>query len=163
MTLNEWRALKVGDVVIDRHCRNGRRTIHGIKRRRASNSSLETVAMSVTNLKSPVARTVIFETENTGPLRFDLASDPRVAVNREPMVMIDHAVQHGGLERPLNGMSQQTCPECGEDTIAGFGLMGGGYGGYTMCSDDECGWFYKTCADGKPPILPEPEPWSPYP
>ena len=32
------------------------------------------------------------------------------------------------------------CPECGESTVPGFGLAGGGYGEYVYC---ECGFFDK--------------------
>lgn len=66
-------------------------------------------------------------------------------------VMLDHAIQHGGLEKPQDGIQTKTCPRCGSDTIASFGLMGGGVGHYVMCDgerNDEsvgvyCGWFYK--------------------
>ena len=32
------------------------------------------------------------------------------------------------------------CPECGEATVMGFGLAGGGYGEYVFCG---CGFFSK--------------------
>jgi hypothetical protein len=32
------------------------------------------------------------------------------------------------------------CPECGEPTVLGFGLTGGGYGVYVYC---DCGFFAK--------------------
>jgi hypothetical protein len=35
------------------------------------------------------------------------------------------------------------CPQCGEPTMEGFGLMGGGYGAYEACLTPGCGYFHK--------------------
>lgn len=35
------------------------------------------------------------------------------------------------------------CPKCGEPTIEGFGLAGGGYGAYEYCVADGCDHFFK--------------------
>lgn len=35
------------------------------------------------------------------------------------------------------------CPKCGGSMSFGFGLAGGGYGGYKMCLSDECDYFEK--------------------
>lgn len=87
MTLEEWQALKLGDVVIDHRHRDARRTILSITRVRGkpSQRGLTRTAMRLTSLKSAKGYCVVFESENTGPHRFDLARDPRDAVNREPM------------------------------------------------------------------------------
>lgn len=91
MTPREWQRLKVGDVLIDKSHRNARRKILSIGRVRGKpeQRGLTRTAMRVTSLKSASGSTVIFESENTGPARFDLASDPRGAVNREAMVQRD--------------------------------------------------------------------------
>lgn len=36
------------------------------------------------------------------------------------------------------------CPKCGAELLNGFGLAGGGYGPYVMCSADGCDYFDKT-------------------
>lgn len=36
------------------------------------------------------------------------------------------------------------CPKCGAELLSGFGLAGGGFGAYVMCSADECDYFDKT-------------------
>lgn len=83
MTVDEWNALKAGDVVLDRHFTHredgGRRTIIEVGRHRSRNSSTTRTALVVSSFKSYGRRTIIFETENTGPSRFDLAptEDPR--------------------------------------------------------------------------------------
>lgn len=35
------------------------------------------------------------------------------------------------------------CPKCGEPTVEGFGLAGGGYGAYEYCEAEGCGYFHK--------------------
>lgn len=35
------------------------------------------------------------------------------------------------------------CPKCGEPTVEGFGLAGGGYGPYEYCETPDCGHFQK--------------------
>lgn len=35
------------------------------------------------------------------------------------------------------------CPDCGEPTVEGFGLAGGGYGAYEYCEAEGCGYFHK--------------------
>ena len=74
------------------------------------------------------------------------------------MIHIDHAAQQGGFERPVDGMDAKHCPRCGSTTISGFGLMGGGYGPYVVCSNDNeeatnirCGWFYKEQTEPEQP------------
>ncbi len=37
----------------------------------------------------------------------------------------------------------EKCPKCGEPTLPGFGLMGGGYGPYVVCETDNCDFFAK--------------------
>jgi hypothetical protein len=70
-------------------------------------------------------------------------------------LMLDFAEQQGGFEKPPNGLGQETCPKCGSGTIAGYGLMGGGIGGYVMCDGEKsptCEWFYKRQdEDNQPP------------
>jgi hypothetical protein len=34
----------------------------------------------------------------------------------------------------------EICPQCGEETFFGYGLMGGGMGAYVVC---DCGFFQK--------------------
>lgn len=36
------------------------------------------------------------------------------------------------------------CPKCGEETIGGFGLMGGSFGPYVLCGVEGCDFFKKT-------------------
>ena len=74
MTVDEWGALKKGDVILDRHFRGAERTILKVNRVKSKNSSLTRTALTVTNLKTKGRKdhTIIFETENTGPHRFDL-------------------------------------------------------------------------------------------
>lgn len=87
MTIAQWKALRVGQVLIDHHRRDARRTILSISRVRGkpTQRGLTRTAMRLTSLKSPRGYCTVFESENTGPSRFDLASDPRHAVNRESM------------------------------------------------------------------------------
>lgn len=35
------------------------------------------------------------------------------------------------------------CPKCGAKLDFGYGLMGGGVGGYVFCSTDDCDFFVK--------------------
>lgn len=62
-----------------------------------------------------------------------------------PSIFLSHTDQQGGFERPPNGINEEKCPKCGAETMARFGLMGGGYGPYVLCtaSSTTCGWFYK--------------------
>ena len=60
---------------------------------------------------------------------------------REPTIFLEYAEQQGGFEKPPDGLNQEKCPKCGDETIAGFGLLGGGYGPYVCCNS--CDWFYK--------------------
>ena len=73
VTLEQWNSLKVGDVLLDRHHRGAQRRIYSITRRQAKNSALTGTYLTVTNLKSNRSHTIVYETENTGPDRFDLA------------------------------------------------------------------------------------------
>lgn len=41
------------------------------------------------------------------------------------------------------GGFDEACPLCGGDIYYGFGLMGGGYGAYEFCLNDDCGFFDK--------------------
>ena len=37
------------------------------------------------------------------------------------------------------------CPKCGAWITEGFGLMGGGFGSYQFCNNEDCDWFRKEC------------------
>lgn len=40
------------------------------------------------------------------------------------------------------------CPKCGGELLEGFGLAGGGYGAYSACLAEGCGYFDKVqCMD----------------
>lgn len=60
---------------------------------------------------------------------------------REPTIFLDYTEQQGGFEKPPDGLNQEKCPKCGDDTIVMFGLYGGGYGTSVCCNS--CDWFYK--------------------
>jgi hypothetical protein len=36
------------------------------------------------------------------------------------------------------------CPKCGGEILLGYGLAGGGIGGYRYCDTDDCDFFDKT-------------------
>lgn len=80
MTVEEWNGLKVGDVLIDHKQRDAIRTIVEITRHsgKPTQRGLTRTVLSTTNLKSKdaTAYTLIFESENTGPKRFDFAPRP---------------------------------------------------------------------------------------
>lgn len=43
---------------------------------------------------------------------------------------------------------EDECPRCNKKTLVhGFGLCGGGYGPYSYCTDEACGYFEKTQID----------------
>lgn len=46
-------------------------------------------------------------------------------------------------ERPVIRDGQPHCPKCGTAAESGYGLMGGGVGGYEFCVVDGCCWFHK--------------------
>jgi hypothetical protein len=37
----------------------------------------------------------------------------------------------------------EKCPKCGEETVFGYGLMGGGMGSYVFCDTEGCDFFAK--------------------
>lgn len=37
----------------------------------------------------------------------------------------------------------ERCPKCGGEMTFGYGLAGGGIGGYVMCLEDSCDYFKK--------------------
>jgi hypothetical protein len=39
----------------------------------------------------------------------------------------------------------EKCPKCGAWITHGFGLMGGGFGPYKFCNNEQCDWFWKEC------------------
>lgn len=47
-------------------------------------------------------------------------------------------------ERPVYREEELWCPRCGARAKVGYGLMGGGIGGYEFCSRETCPWFHKT-------------------
>lgn len=76
MTLAQWRNLKVGDLLIDRSHRDAKRRVLAISHvsGKKEQRGLTRTCLTLTNLKQPGGKTVIFESDNTGPARFDLAS-----------------------------------------------------------------------------------------
>lgn len=40
-----------------------------------------------------------------------------------------------------NVIHEDGCPRCGRKMYHGYGLMGGGIGSYSVCLDDNCGYF----------------------
>lgn len=54
-----------------------------------------------------------------------------------------------GANIAINGPEEEVvtydrCPKCGQDSLHhGYGLTGGGIGGYTMCFNDDCDYFDK--------------------
>jgi hypothetical protein len=75
VTLAEWNALRVGDRIVDNHHRRAVRKIKKITRvsGKPTQRGLTRTALVTKSLKSRKGYTVIFESENTGPSRFDLA------------------------------------------------------------------------------------------
>lgn len=75
MTIAQWNDLKVGDVILDKHHRGARRKILHVSRvsGKPGQRGLTRTALRTSSLKSAKGYTIIFETENTGPDRFDLA------------------------------------------------------------------------------------------
>lgn len=35
------------------------------------------------------------------------------------------------------------CPKCGQQVEHGYGLAGGGFGAYQLCTSDSCDWMHK--------------------
>lgn len=75
MTIEQWEAVKAGDRIADRWFRGAVRQVFGVSRVQAKNSRLTRTCLTVSSLKSHGAKTHIFETENTGPHRFDFVAD----------------------------------------------------------------------------------------
>lgn len=50
--------------------------------------------------------------------------------------------EHGERPRVIDGVER--CPRCLAPALSGFGLAGGGYGGYLMCGGEgDCDWMWK--------------------
>ena len=55
--------------------------------------------------------------------------------------MLDAADQHPDIPSLAELGDDESCPVCGAPVIFGYGLMGGGCGGYATCT--ECDWKAK--------------------
>lgn len=76
MTLEQFRLLRPGDVVLDLAHGRARRKIHEIRKHRGKHTQrgLTRYSLVVDNLKQSGQTTIIFVSENTGPVRFELAA-----------------------------------------------------------------------------------------
>lgn len=89
MTLEQWKALKPGDVVIDRAFPiddkvGQRRKIFRVTRREvyASGNPCRVTNLEVSSLKQTSRRTILTASDRIGPSRFDLV-EPDPKTNKE--------------------------------------------------------------------------------
>lgn len=57
--------------------------------------------------------------------------------------MANPSVICGSTPPPDSETLPSVCPKCGETTLPGYGLMGGGIGAYVLCVADDCDFFAK--------------------
>jgi len=63
-------------------------------------------------------------------------------------LIVDLSTTEPGVAATAEELSELTkdgmrCPKCGDELIAGFGLLGGGYGPWIVCNNPGCGFTKK--------------------
>lgn len=78
MTLERWKALAAGDVLIDENMGGREREVFSVRRISGTRGqgNKTRVCLVVTNLKSHLTRTTIFVSDELGLRRFKLKGEP---------------------------------------------------------------------------------------
>jgi hypothetical protein len=80
--------------------------------------------------------------DDKGRVVLHISHAKQVHPQGDPPVLVekDHDCKECGKTHDL-----EKCPRCGSWITPGFGLMGGGFGPYWFCNNDDCDWFRKEC------------------